>query len=108
MVCIDTLNETKTLTACSLHFQQILGIPLYFYNKDWYYSWQALAKQFFGLLLVSLTDWWNPINVRLSGDKSIAGQIVVTPNGRVKLKFPKRTVVISNHQVLSPTAHGTF
>ena len=66
-------------------------------------------KQFFGLLLVSLTDWWNPINVRLSGDKSIAGQIVVTPKGRVKLKFPKRTVVVSNHQVPSPTlAHGVF
>jgi len=87
-------------TSNSLHFQQLLGLPLYFYDKDWYYSWQALVKQFFGLLLVSLTDWWNPINVRISGDKSIAGQIVVTPEGRVKLKFPKRVVVISNHQVL--------
>ena len=92
-------NFDLVLTRSSLHFQQILGLPLYFYNKDWYYSWQALVKQYFGILLVTLTEWWSPTEVRITGDKSVEGQIVKTPEGKVKFQFPERIVQISNHQV---------
>jgi hypothetical protein len=87
------------LTRSSLHFQQILGLPLYFYDKNWYYSWQALVKQYFGILLVTLTEWWSPTEVRITCDKSVEGQIVKTPEGKVKFQFPERIVQISNHQV---------
>jgi lysocardiolipin and lysophospholipid acyltransferase len=82
-----------------MHFQQILGLPLYFYNQDWYYAWQALAKQFFSILLVTMTEWWSPTEVRITWDKSVDGQISQNPDGKVKLNFPERMVLISNHQI---------
>jgi hypothetical protein len=95
--------------CCSLHFQQFLGVPLYWYNKDWYYAWQALAKQMFGLLLVTMQDWWCPMHVRITGDKSVQGQIKQLADGKVQLDFPERVVLISNHQVcLRILFHGHY
>jgi lysocardiolipin and lysophospholipid acyltransferase len=76
-----------------------LGLPLYFYNKDWYYAWQAFAKQYFGILLITLTQWWSPAEMQITYDKSLEGQFVRTPNGGIQLRFPERIVQISNHQV---------
>jgi hypothetical protein len=90
----------------SIHFQQWLGIPLYFYNKDWYYAWQSLAKQFFAVLLLTLNSWFSPTEVRVSGDKSVKGQIRTTPTGQIELDFPERTVLIANHQVCCRLRNG--
>jgi hypothetical protein len=78
---------------------QFIGAPLYWINKDLYYAYMALTKQSFGIFVTTLTQWWAPTVVRISGDASVAGQIKRTEDGRVELHFPGRLVLIANHQV---------
>ena len=59
----------------------------------------ALTKQSFGLLVTTMTQWWSPTVVRISGDESVAGQIKQRADGRVEFSFPDRLVMIANHQV---------
>ena len=61
----------------------------------------ALTKQSFGLLVTTMTHWWSPTTIRISGDASVAGQISKTSDGRVEFSFPERLVMIANHQVRS-------
>lgn len=72
---------------------------MYFINKDIYYAWMALTKQSFGLLVTTMTQWWSPTVVRISGDASVAGQLRKTEDGRLECDFPDRIVLIANHQV---------
>lgn len=78
---------------------QVIGSPLYFINKDYYYSYMAFTKQNFGLAITALTEWWCPTYIRVSGDESVRGQIQLMKDGRLKLQFPERLVLVSNHQV---------
>jgi len=82
-----------------IHGTQILGLPLYVLNKDWFYAWMAMTKQHFGLLIATMTKWWSPTIVRVSGDKSVAGLIRRTAAGLVSLDFGERGVFIANHQL---------
>jgi lysocardiolipin and lysophospholipid acyltransferase len=88
-------------SAFTLHLQQWLGAPLYFYAQGHYYSWQALCKQHFALVLVSLTGWWTPTTAYVTWDPSVAGEVQQTASGDIKLSFPERLVLISNHQLYS-------
>ncbi len=83
----------------SIVLTQLLGAPLYFIDKDWYYAYMAKTKESYGLTITFMTDWWSPTVVRISGDKSVAGQIRKTPDGGVETDFPERIVLIANHQV---------
>lgn len=85
---------------------QFIGAPLYWFNSDLYYAYMALTKQSFGIFVTTLTQWWAPTPVRVSGDASVAGQIKQTEDGRVELNFPGRVVLIGNHQVRTNTAVG--
>lgn len=78
---------------------QVIGSPLYFINKDYYYSYMAFTKQNFGLVITALTEWWCPTYIRVSGDESVRGQVQLMEDGRLKLQFPERLVLVSNHQV---------
>lgn len=78
---------------------QFIGVPLYWLNREMYYSFMALTKQSFGLLITTMTQWWGPTTVRISGDASVAGQIKRTPDGLVEFDFPERIILIANHQV---------
>ena len=78
---------------------QYLGTPLYLINKDYYYAYMALTKQTFGLLIVTVTQWFCPTIIRISGDKSVRGQLLRTKDGRLQTDFPERLVMISNHQL---------
>jgi hypothetical protein len=82
-----------------MNMTQFVGAPVYFYDKEWYYSWMAVTKQHFGLLLVTTQQWWSPTLVRVSGDKSVRGQLSKTSDGRLECDFPERMVLISNHEV---------
>jgi len=62
----------------------------------------ALTKQSFGLVITTMTQWWSPTLVRISGDASVVGQMKKTADGRVECEFPDRLVMIANHQVRSP------
>ena len=61
----------------------------------------ALTKQSFGIFATTLTKWWAPTVIRISGDSSVAGQLHRTADGRVECHFPDRLVMIANHQVRS-------
>jgi lysocardiolipin and lysophospholipid acyltransferase len=78
---------------------QVLGAPLYLVNEDWYNAWIAFTKQSFALLITSLTQAWAPTLVRVSGDKSVQGQLFQTDDGDLRCKFPSRLMLMSNHQV---------
>lgn len=91
------------LNACIVNMgvAQYLGAPLYFINRDYYYAYMALTKQSFGLLITTITQWFSPTVVRVSGDESVKGQLVRTKDGRLEAKFPERLVLIANHQLYS-------
>jgi 1-acyl-sn-glycerol-3-phosphate acyltransferase len=59
----------------------------------------ALTKQSFGVLIITITQWGAPTRVRVSGDKSICGELHQTKDGHLKTMFPDRLVLIANHQV---------
>lgn len=82
-----------------IHFAQLLGAPLYFYSKDWFYAYMALTKQYFGLLVTTMTQWWSPTLVRVSGDKSMAGLLKQDGDGMLSIDFGERIVLMSNHQI---------
>lgn len=86
----------------SVHISQILGAPLYLVNRELYDAYMSLTKACFGLLITTMTQWWAPTVIRISGDASAAEQLSLTPDGRVQCDFPERMVLIANHQV-SPT-----
>jgi 1-acyl-sn-glycerol-3-phosphate acyltransferase len=78
---------------------QAIGVPLYYYSKDLFYAWMAMTKQHFGIVVTTMTYWWAPVKMRISGDASVRGQLRKTPDGRIECDFPERMVLISNHQI---------
>lgn len=87
-------------TLCHfIHFAQLIGLPLWFVSKDWYRAYIAVTKQYFGILITSITQIFAPTAVRISGDKSVAGQLKQSRDGQVRLHFPERIVYIANHQL---------
>ncbi|KAB2568599.1 putative 1-acyl-sn-glycerol-3-phosphate acyltransferase 2 protein [Lasiodiplodia theobromae] len=82
-----------------INITQLIGAPIYFYSKDWYYAWMAVTKQHFGLLITTMTQWWSPTVVRVSGDESVRGQLRQTEDGRLECDFPDRLLLIANHQI---------
>ncbi|KAI0814701.1 acyltransferase-domain-containing protein [Xylaria sp. FL0064] len=83
----------------AVHLSQFLGAPLYLINRDLFYAYMSLTKACFGLLITTMTQWWAPTLIRISGDASVADQLSLTPDGRVQLSFPERMVLIANHQI---------
>lgn len=88
-----------------MNLTQFIGAPVYFYDKEWYYSWMAVTKQHFGLLIVTMQQWWSPTKVIVSGDKSVAGQLTQSADGCLECDFPERMVLISNHEVRNIEQH---
>ena len=85
----------------------MLGAPLYLVNEDWYNAWIAFTKQSIALLITTLTQTWAPTLVRVSGDRSVQGQLSQTSEGNLMCKFPSRLILMSNHQVCVPGIHPT-
>lgn len=85
--------------ALAINLSQFLGTPLYMINQDWYNAWIAFTKQSFGLLTMSLTQMFSPTKVIVSGDESVRGQLLRQTDGTLLLDFPKRIVLIANHQI---------
>ncbi|KAH6628951.1 acyltransferase-domain-containing protein, partial [Boeremia exigua] len=103
----------------SIGLTQLVATPLYFGCREWYYAWIAVAKQQFGLTITSITHWWAPVKVRVSGDRSVRGQLRQREDGTLQCDFPKRIVLIANHQLYtdwtylwwaaySSSRHGTL
>ncbi|KAL8800818.1 MAG: hypothetical protein Q9223_007256 [Gallowayella weberi] len=89
------------LVCCIIDVTQILGSPLYAISKDYYYAYMSFTKQFFGILIITMTQWFSPTTIRISGDTSVRGQLAKTKDGRLETRFPERLVMIANHQLYS-------
>ncbi len=72
---------------------------MYLVNEDWYNAWIAFTKQSFSLLVITLTQYWAPTEVHVSGDASVRGQLHKTAEGNLLCTFPQRMVLMANHQV---------
>lgn len=97
-ILLVPLLPTNQLCS-SIHLTQLLGVPLYWVNRDLYDAHMTLTKQSFGILITTMTNWWSPTTIRISGDASVAEQIRKTKDGRAELLFPERLILIANHQV---------
>ncbi|KAK3328035.1 acyltransferase-domain-containing protein [Cercophora scortea] len=95
------LGLTLYFSICisAVHLTQLIGAPLYWINRDLYEAYMAMSKQSFGLLITTMTHWWGPTTIRISGDASVADQIRMTPDGLVEFAFPERMIMIANHQI---------
>ena len=82
-----------------INVTQIVGSPLYFFNRDYYYAYMALSKQNFGIVIATITQWFSPTTIRVSGDPSVRGQLRKTPDGRLEMDFPERLIMVANHQI---------
>ena len=49
--------------------------------------------------MITVTQWFCPTIIRISGDKSVRAQLVKTNDGRLETHFPERIVLIANHQI---------
>ena len=78
---------------------QLVGAPLYFVNKDYYYAFMAMTKQSFGIIITTTTQMFSPTVIRVSGDASVRGQLRKTADGRLETQFPERIVYMANHQI---------
>ena len=78
---------------------QFLGAPLKAIDPKFYEGYMAFTKQSFGVLITTMTHWWSPTVVRVSGDKSIPKQLFRKADGSLECRFPKRLVMMANHQV---------
>ncbi|KAI4092703.1 MAG: hypothetical protein L6R37_007539 [Teloschistes peruensis] len=89
------------LVLVTAHTTQLLGSPLYVVNKDYYYTFMAFTKQLFGIFIITITQWFSPTTIRISGDATVRGQLARTSDGRLETRFPERLVMIANHQLYS-------
>ncbi|KAI4132003.1 MAG: hypothetical protein LQ341_006318 [Variospora aurantia] len=88
------------ISGCmAINASQFLGAPLYLVNEDWYNAWIAFTKQSWGLLTTSMTQCWAPTVVRVSGHKSVRGELLKTIEGNLLSNFPERLILIANHQI---------
>ena len=82
-----------------MHITQLIGAPLYFIDKNYYYAWMAMTKQHFALVANTIVQWFSPTVIRVSSDEEIASEFSTTPDGRLHCDFPERMVMMANHQV---------
>jgi len=59
----------------------------------------SITKQIFGLLINSVTQFFSPTLIRISGDETVANQLRIMPDGMFQSNFPERLILIANHQV---------
>lgn len=90
------------ISSCvMMNVTQMLGAPLYFWDKSYYYAWMSLTKQSFAIVLIMVTQTFSPTLIRVSWDKSMRGQLSVAKDGskRLETRFPERMVLMANHQI---------
>lgn len=83
----------------AINTSQMLAAPMSSINSDWYDGWLSLTKQSFGVLTTTMTQFWAPTVMRVSGDASVRGQLMKDDDGDLICNFPDRLVLIANHQI---------
>ncbi|EMC96101.1 hypothetical protein BAUCODRAFT_34884 [Baudoinia panamericana UAMH 10762] len=78
---------------------QFIGAPLKLVDPKAYDGYMAWTKESFAVLMTTITQWWAPTVVRVSGDDSMKGQLFQMDDGTLKCNFPHRMVLMANHQL---------
>jgi 1-acyl-sn-glycerol-3-phosphate acyltransferase len=78
---------------------QFIGAPLKLVDPKFYEHYMAWTKESFAVLMTTITQWWSPTIVRVSGDESMKGQLFQMDDGSLKCNFPHRIVLMANHQL---------
>ncbi|KAK5728009.1 hypothetical protein LTR17_012316 [Elasticomyces elasticus] len=78
---------------------QFIGAPLKLVDPKFYDSYMAWTKESFAILMTTITQWWSPTIIRVSGDESMKGQLYQMDDGTLKCNFPHRLVLMANHQL---------
>ena len=103
LTTFSTSLNCRILILYSISASQFLGAPLKAIDPKFYESYMAFTKQSFGVLITTMTQWWSPTIVRVSGDKSLPKQLFHRQDGTLECRFPKRLVMMANHQVPYPS-----
>ncbi|KIV99130.1 uncharacterized protein PV09_09162 [Verruconis gallopava] len=94
-----TAASTFLLGLMAISATQFFGVPLKMIDPKFYEAYMAFTKQSFGVLITTMTQWWAPTVVRVSGDRSIPNQLFRRADGSLECRFPKRLVMMANHQL---------
>ncbi|SMR56018.1 unnamed protein product [Zymoseptoria tritici ST99CH_3D1] len=78
---------------------QFIGAPLKLVDVKFYEAYMAWTKESFAVLVTTITQWWAPTVVRVSGDDSMKDQLFQMDDGTLKCNFPHRLVLMGNHQL---------
>ncbi|KAF1818031.1 acyltransferase-domain-containing protein, partial [Dissoconium aciculare CBS 342.82] len=78
---------------------QFLGAPLKLIDPKAYECYMAKTKESFAILMTTITQWWAPTVIRVSGDESMKDQLYQMKDGSLKCNFPHRLVLMANHQL---------
>ncbi|KAK4497652.1 hypothetical protein PRZ48_010305 [Zasmidium cellare] len=78
---------------------QFIGAPLKLIDPKFYEAYMAWTKESFAVLMTTITQWWAPTVVRVSGDESMKGQLFLMDDGTLKCNFPHRLILMGNHQL---------
>jgi 1-acyl-sn-glycerol-3-phosphate acyltransferase len=78
---------------------QFIGAPLKLVDIKFYEAYMAWTKESFAVLMTTITQWWAPTVVRVSGDESMKGQLFQMDDGTLKCNFPHRLILMGNHQL---------
>ncbi|KAF2720100.1 acyltransferase-domain-containing protein [Polychaeton citri CBS 116435] len=89
----------RAFSAASTFLSGFIGAPLKFIDPKFYESYMAWTKESFAVLVATITQWWSPTIVRVSGDESMSGQLFQMDDGSLKCNFPHRLILMANHQL---------
>ncbi|KXT01952.1 hypothetical protein AC579_8058 [Pseudocercospora musae] len=78
---------------------QFIGAPLRLIDSKFYEAYMAWTKESFAVLMTTITQWWAPTVVRVSGDESMKGQLFQMDDGDLRCNFPHRLIMMGNHQL---------
>ena len=82
-----------------INTSHLIGAPLKMIDSKLYESYLAFSKESFGVLITTITQWFSPTIVRVSGNKSIPKQLFRRADGGLECRFADRMVMMANHQL---------
>ncbi|OBW66419.1 MAG: MFS general substrate transporter [Aureobasidium pullulans] len=92
-------SAASTFLSGVLAASQFIGAPLKLIDPKFYDGYMAWTKESFAVLTATMTQWWAPTAVRVTGDESMKDQLYQMEDGSLRCNFPHRIVMMANHQL---------
>lgn len=77
----------------------ILGVPLKSVDPKTYDMSRYRTEEAFAVLVNTITQFWAPTVIRVSGDESMKDQLYQMEDGTLRCNFPHRLILMANHQL---------